>query len=63
MTFLCILYATLCIHLCIVVFVYIHVFFSVHQPTQPVVLIFTIYLCIPHATCTVLSVLNKLLNC
>ena len=36
MTFFCILL----VHFCLFVFVYIHIFVSVHQPTQPSVLIF-----------------------
>ena len=47
--------------LCIILYLFIYMFFcfvSVHQPTQPGVLIFTLYLCIAHVTCTVLSVLN-----
>ena len=45
MTFLCTLYCTLLVHLCIFVFAYIHVLFCFCTPTtQPGVLIFTIYL-------------------
>ena len=49
---------TVLVHLCIFVLVYIHVFVSVHQYTQPGVLILTIYLCIPHVKCTVLRVIE-----